>query len=268
LPLSAMAVTTPANAQISSATMTRFRSGIAGNLGPHRSNSQLRTVRGGWEHVFALTYPAYVRDKALRLRAEQNLTIDEIADRLAISRTTAYEWVRHLPVPRRENPMPGTLAMQARYRRIREAAYEEGAADHAALAAYASFRDFLTLFIAEGTKRDRNRVSVANSDPAVISVCVTLLRRLSDRAICCSVQVHEDQDLEAIRSFWSARVGVRPEEIRLLRKSNSGRLAGRNWRSEHGVLTVWCNDTCLRARMQAWVDKQRAEWLTLTGPGA
>jgi hypothetical protein len=111
-------------------------------------------------------------------------------------------------------------------------------------------------------------VAVANSDPAVIAVCVAWLRRLTDRRLYCSVQVHEDQDLEAVRSFWAPTVGVLPEEIKLLRKSNSGRLAGRTWRSEHGVLTVWCHDTLLRARMQAWMDELRAEWLTLSDPGA
>jgi hypothetical protein len=74
--------------------------------------------------------------------------------------------------------------------------------------------------------------------------------------------------LDAVRAFWATQVGVPPDEIRLLRKSNSGRLAGRTWRSEHGVLTVWCNDTRLRARMQAWMDVLRAEWLTLIDPGA
>jgi transposase len=76
-----------------------------------------------------MTFPAYIREKALQLRVERQLTIDEIADRLAISRTTAYEWVGHVPVPRRSNPHPGTLAMQARYQRERDEAYEQGAAD-------------------------------------------------------------------------------------------------------------------------------------------
>jgi hypothetical protein len=204
----------------------------------------------------------------VRLRSEHQLTIDEIAERLAISRTTAYEWVGHLPVPRRENPLPGTRAMQARYRRIREQAYARGRAEYAALSSDATFRDFVTLFIAEGTKRNRNGVAVANSDPAVIVACVAWLRRLTDRRLGFAVQVHEDQDLGEVRSFWSGHIGVPPDEIRLQRKTNSGRLNGRHWRSQHGVLTVRCHDTCLRARMQAWMDELRSEWLTLTGPGA
>lgn len=217
--------------------------------------------------MFALTYPPHIRQKAIELR-NRRMTIDEIAERLAISRTTAYAWVGHLPVPRRENPTPGTLAMQARYRRVREDAYAAARAEYPALCRDPTFRDFVTLFIAEGYKRDRNRVSVANSDPAVIAVCVSWLRRLTDRTVWCSVQVHEDQDLAAVRRFWADRVDIPPDEIRLLRKSNSGRLAGRTWRSEHGVLTVWVHDTPLRARMQAWMDELRSEWLTLGDSGA
>jgi hypothetical protein len=158
--------------------------------------------------------------------------------------------------------------MQARYRRARELAYAEGAAEYVVLAGDPSFRDFLTLFIAERSKRERNKVAVANSDPAVIAVCATWMRRLTDRRLYCSVQIHEDQDLDDVRAFWATKVNLPPEEIRLLRKSNSGRLAGRTWRSEHGVLTIWCNDTQFRARMQAWMDELRGGWLTLIDPGA
>ena len=158
--------------------------------------------------------------------------------------------------------------MQARYRRIREAAYQQGRAEFITLSDDPTFRDFVTLFIEEGTKRSRNTVAVANSDPAVIVACVAWLRRLTDRRLDYAVQVHEDQDLEAVRAFWSCHTGAPATEIRLQRKTNSGRLNGRNWRSEHGVLTVRCHDTCLRARMQAWMDELHAQWLTLTGPGA
>ena len=37
-----------------------------------------------------MTHPDYIRQKALRLRTEARLTIDEIAERLALSRTTIY----------------------------------------------------------------------------------------------------------------------------------------------------------------------------------
>jgi predicted site-specific integrase-resolvase len=70
-----------------------------------------------------MTHPDYVREKARDLRARRKLTIDELAERLAVSRTTVYYWVRDLPIPRSVVQTPrqrlGTEAMQAKYRSSR-----------------------------------------------------------------------------------------------------------------------------------------------------
>jgi len=50
-----------------------------------------------------MAYPAYIREKARELRTKKKLTIDEIAERLAIPRTTIYGWVRDLEIPRKPN---------------------------------------------------------------------------------------------------------------------------------------------------------------------
>jgi hypothetical protein len=69
-----------------------------------------------------------------------------------------HYWVRDLPIPgsgsgrgwpemaRRK----GNIAMQQKYRLLREAAYEEGVRAYDALAADPRFRDFVRLYIAEG----------------------------------------------------------------------------------------------------------------------
>ncbi len=48
-----------------------------------------------------MAHPAYIREKAKELRIKRKLTIDELAERLALPRTTIYYWVRDLPVPRK-----------------------------------------------------------------------------------------------------------------------------------------------------------------------
>ena len=40
------------------------------------------------------TYPPYLREKARQLRRERKLTIDQLAECLALPRTTVYYWVR------------------------------------------------------------------------------------------------------------------------------------------------------------------------------
>ena len=216
-----------------------------------------------------MAHPAYLREKARSLRMERKLTIDELAERLALSRSTIYYWVRDLPISRvgRANAgqRRGNRAMQRKYRLLREAAYAEGVASFDELAVDPSFRDFVCLYIAEGFKRNRNRVAICNSDEAVLRLANQWLGQLTDKPPFFSIQYHEDQDLAELRSFWSEALCIGPNAISFQRKSNSGQLKGRAWRSRNGVLTAAVSDTLLRARLQAWMDRLRHEWAEKSG---
>jgi transcriptional regulator with XRE-family HTH domain len=211
-------------------------------------------------------YPEYIRDKAREMRTERNLSIDEIAERLALPRTTVFYWVRDLPIDRAARPrtlaqLNGSIAMQAKYRRLREKAYEDGRASFDELAADPTFRDFVCLYIAEGYKRSRNAVSVCNSDPAVMVLCNRWIRRLSSATPGYRVQYHADQSFDELQRFWGDQLGVEPERIGMQRKSNSGQLSSRTWRCVHGVLAIYVGDTLLRARLQGWIDRLHESWL-------
>jgi AcrR family transcriptional regulator len=214
--------------------------------------------------LVVMAYPAYLRERARELRITKKLSLDEIAERLALPKTTVYYWIKDLPLGRERKwsagQRKGNRAMQNKWRLLREAAYAQGLAEYDQLIQIATFRDFVVLYIAEGFKRCRNTVSLANSDERVVAMATGWLRLLSRRKLCFSIQYHADQDLAELRSFWGNVVGTPPEMIRLQRKSNSGQLKGRSWRSAHGVLTIATNDTYLRARLQAWIDRIRKDW--------
>lgn len=210
-------------------------------------------------------YPPYLREKARQRRRERKLTIDELAERLALPRTTVYYWVRDLPIPRttRQNRAQrhGARGMRRKYQLLRDSAYEEGTATFGALSRESTFRDFVILYIAEGYKRCRNTVSLANSDPAVIRIAAHWIRRLGKNRVTYWLQYHADQDVDELQRFWGEELGVGSQLINMQRKSNSNQLAGRTWRSRYGVLTVVCRDTYFRARLQAWMDYVRDDWL-------
>lgn len=214
-----------------------------------------------------MTHPLDLRRKAREYRRERNLTIDEIAERLAVSRTTVYYWVKDMPPRKREQTeaqKAGTRANQERCRGLRQAAYQEGLNVFDDLALDPSFRDFVCMYIGEGYKRHRGTVSLCNSDPVVVALATHWLRQLSRRALSFSLQHHVDQDLDELVDFWSSYLGVERDQIRLQRKSNSSQLQGRIWRSRYGVMTVASHDTYLRARLQAWMDCVRQEWSATT----
>jgi AcrR family transcriptional regulator len=211
-----------------------------------------------------MAYPPYLRERARELRINKSLSLNEIAARLALPKTTVYHWIRDLPLGRErrwsEGQRKGNLAMQEKWRRLRQAAYEQGREEYDELIALPTFRDFVVLYIAEGYKRCRNRVSIGNSDDRVVAMAAGWLRRLSTKHLAYAMQYHADQELDALRFYWADVLGIDGSVIRLQRKSNSGQLQGRVWRCDHGVLTVTANDTLLRARLQAWIDCVRADW--------
>jgi transcriptional regulator with XRE-family HTH domain len=214
-----------------------------------------------------VAHPTYLREKARELRQQRGLTIDEIVDRLSLPRSTIYYWVRDLPIARKPaTTWPesarrrGNLAMQRKYRLLREAAYEEGRASFHELCLEPDFRDFVCLYIAEGYKRDRNSVSLGNSDPAVVKLAHRWIKRFSRNPLGYSVQYHRDQSLSTLQLFWGRELGISPDAVRMQRKSNSSALRGRTWRCKYGVMEVRCGDTLFRARLEAWMDLVRASW--------
>lgn len=206
-----------------------------------------------------------LRQKAVELRATEGLTIDQIADRLALSRTTVYSWVRGMPIPR----TPGQSDAQRRAARAnsrraaaqRRRAYDQGAAEFVDLAQDPTFCDFVCMYIGEGSKRSRNTVAIANSDPKVIVLGNRWITRFSRNPVTYWVQYHADQSLTELRTFWADLLDTTPDAIKLQRKSNSNNLSVRKWRSRYGVLTVCANDTMLRSRLQAWIDLVQKTWV-------
>jgi hypothetical protein len=85
--------------------------------------------------------PADLRAKARELRLTKHLSLDEIAEHLSLPKTTVYYWIKDLPLgrERRESPHNGTRAMQAKYRRLRTAAYEQGRVEYDELLGLSTF---------------------------------------------------------------------------------------------------------------------------------
>lgn len=214
-----------------------------------------------------MTHPDYIREKAIELRIEKKLTIDEIAECLAIAKTTAYYWVGDIEIPRKpgrafrtEAQKKGTLAMQDKYKKARDDAYRQGLDEFAELCGDPTFRDFVCMYIGEGSKRNRNRVSICNSDPLVVVLGHSWITKLTSRSVRYSLQFHADQSFDDLTEFWGELLGIDGSLIKFQRKSNSNQLSGRKWRSQHGVLDVGADDTYLRSRLQAWMDLTKAQW--------
>jgi transposase-like protein len=208
-----------------------------------------------------MAHSRYLRQTARSLRVEQQLTVDQLAARLSLPRSTIYYWVRDLPLRGGARDATQREAPRKVSRARSDAAYEEGLATFAELSAQPTFRDFICVYLVQGDQRDRTHVALTNSDPAVMRLVSRWIRRLTDRAPLLSLQYGPDQSLKELRHFWSEATGAEPRTIHARGpaegKSDERPAAG----SPHGVLTVAVDDTLLRARLQGWIQRTRETWL-------
>ena len=206
----------------------------------------------------------HLRDKAIELRTQHNMTLDDIVERLALPKTTIYSWIKDVPIPRTEKQSDAQRARAAqvkqKYALLREAAYQEGIVQAPELLTDPTFRDFVVLYMAEGTKRQRNKLGFVNSDARMVKLAHSWLKRLSTRSFFYGLQYHTDHDVDKLKQYWANLLDISPDDIHLTRKSNSGQLTGRQFRSVYGLLSVETGDTYLRAKMQAWMDIIKSQW--------
>ena len=207
----------------------------------------------------------HIRAKAIQLRTEQHLTLDEIVERLRLPKTTIYSWIKDIPISRRSErqhcgQQRATAAMQAKFAALREAAYQQGMAEAPTLLNDILFRDFVVLYMAEGTKRQRNTVAFVNSNAQMVCLAYHWIRHFTQNKIEFSLQYHSDHDIDELRQYWGRILDIQPGIIKVLRKSNSNQLSGRQFRSEYGLLTVRVGDTQFRARLQGWMDYIVTQW--------
>ena len=217
-----------------------------------------------------MTHPPYLREKARELRIKNRMSLNEIAECLALNKTTVWYWIADLPDPeikgresagRQAGRIKAAQANRERAKARRDAAYKQGWDEFALLDSLPGFRDFVCMYIGEGYKRCRNQVALCNSDRRVIGLADYWIRRFARNPVTYRLQYDADQDPEYLRRFWCSYLGADESAFSYMRKSNSNQLKGRTWRSKYGVLTVGCADTMLRARLQAWIDRVEDDWL-------
>jgi hypothetical protein len=179
-------------------------------------------------------------------------------------KTTVYYWIKDISIPRTNKQnlqaYKASRANVAKWKKLRDQAYREGIEQASTLLNEQVMRDFIVMYMGEGYKKNRNVVSIANSDPEIMAMSFGCMKKLTTNKMTFTIQVHKDQDEEEVKQFWANTLNISPQEIKTTRKSNSGNLSGRKWRSKYGVLSVRVGDTYLRCRIQALIDTIKKEW--------
>ncbi|MCO1617172.1 MULTISPECIES: helix-turn-helix domain-containing protein [Micromonospora] len=207
------------------------------------------------------------RAEALRLRAVGR-SVNEIAARLGVAKSTAYQWVRHLPLDpddetaerRREHSKAMTEARWSAYRETRDAARAAEQTRAAGVVGGLGERDLLMLGAAiywcEGAKskpwRPQGRLEFVNSDPGLLALFLAFLA-------CCGIErdvpayrllIHESADVPAAERWWVERLTLPPERFgrATLKRHNPATVRRNNGADYRGCLVI----TVPRSRWLYW----------------
>ncbi|MFC4148453.1 helix-turn-helix domain-containing protein [Micromonospora mangrovi] len=170
------------------------------------------------------------RAEAVALRAE-GWSVTDIAERLGVSRSTAYQWVKHLPLDPASERVRKRRAEAAALRRIkvderreqRLSAESEARRRAAVWAGCAGPREILligaALYWCEGTKsKPENRrydLVFTNSDIRLVELFVRFVEAngRSRQELRYRVSIHENADAEAAGRWWAEQLGIGVETL-------------------------------------------------------
>ena len=182
------------------------------------------------------------RSKAIELRMRYQLGYGDIAKRLKVSKSTLGRWLQDLPLSesrilelRRQAWNRGEVKRErfrATMRKKREShekvVYLKQKKELGALSSQTLFVAGLMLYVAEGDKKDRYHIGLANTDPRIIEFFIWWLQKyLKIRRSQVRVQLHlyEQMNIGAEKRFWRKITGIHTrqfykDQIRPLRPSS------------------------------------------------
>ena len=180
----------------------------------------------------------------------QHLSMAEIAERLDCSPNKVAYWMIKHGIPRRDvseaiyhwqNPDGDPFEIQ-----------ESLSGDEQEL-----FYLAIALYIGEGKKRDREQVSLSNTEPRVIKVFLKFLREIchvDEDKIWAWINIFDDSNLRRAQEYWEDVTGLPRSQFYkpVVRARRGGTYLNV---SEYGTLSVGVNSTRLREIVLQWCEE-------------
>jgi hypothetical protein len=165
-------------------------------------------------------YGGKIREQhvARELRA-QSWTLDAIARELGVSKSSVSLWVRDVEFTRKPRMRgPQSRPSSLHVRKLEEIARCDADGLHVvrSLDERAVLLVGTALYWGEGFKRD-GTVGMANTDPGVLKMFVTWLRRcfaIDDARLRVRLYLHDGLDLQAAERYWSDLLDIPREQFR------------------------------------------------------
>ncbi|GIF97293.1 helix-turn-helix domain-containing protein [Catellatospora citrea] len=167
---------------------------------------------------------AELRAQAVALR-EAGCSVPDIASRLGVARSTAFTWVRHVPLSdtdervarRREHSKRMTDAQWSRHRLERDERHREVVGTAAVQVGRLTERELrlvgAVLYWSEGAKHKPWRptdwqVTFTNSDPVLVELFLRFVESTgrSRHDLRYRLSIHESADVPAVQAWWAEKL--------------------------------------------------------------
>lgn len=205
----------------------------------------------------------HLREKAVNLRVNGH-SINDICAMLNKGKGTVWYWIRGVKIQKvniflanaknrnKQAQIKAARATRKKFRQLHEQAKQRAKDRWLELQQNVDFRAFIMLYWCEGYKRTKHAVSVSNSNIVLLKLAKFWIEKFSNKKAVARLQIHADQNEPTIRSFWQNQLNI--SDVKIMRKSNSGKMKGRNWNSKYGVCTISIYDAYLKTEIDTWID--------------
>lgn len=212
-----------------------------------------------------------LRKKAIEMRRKDRLSYSEIRKRLKVSKSTLSYWLKDYPLTsaeildlRRKGWQKGEASrekfretMRKKKEKIFQNIYEEAKKDLKGWSEDALYSAGLMLYLGEGDKRRRDRISLTNTDPTIVKFFIkwagNFLSIPKDRF---RVQLHlyKNMDLEEKENFWLKQLSLDRSQLykTQVRELNSNSPIYFH-PSYHGTCQVVVSDTIKKTKLSATI---------------
>jgi len=171
-----------------------------------------------------------LRQKAIDLRIEQELSYSEIKKRLKVSKSTLSYWLKDYPLTggkilelRRAGWSKGEASREKYRATMRQKKVIANEKEYFAQKKFLSkisddayFVSGLMLYLAEGAKKKDGGIVLANTDSRVIKFFIKWMEKfLTIPVSTMRIQLHlyEDMELEKEKEFWRKTLGLKNNQI-------------------------------------------------------
>ena len=204
---------------------------------------------------------------ALQMKKD-NLSMKEISEKMNRPIGTIKRWLAPYQLKSssevmKANALKASLKMQENYALKRVKAYNKAKETVELDLKDNLLRDFINIYIGEGTKRNKDRISIVNSDPKIILLSLFIMKKFflkENKKINLEVRYYKENNNELeLLEYWKNL--VKDESVKFTTYIQpTVKAEGHNNSNKYGLIVLTINDSYAKEKLNAYMDYVKEEW--------